>query len=157
MNAQRLSWTRREPPLPVAAVACQVQELTALLAATARRVELGRELKVVSGPGGGVVLGAAEDLPWFPGAVYLGWDAGVLVPTTRAPSLPVDFLAPSLRRRLPEGHGLLALLPWGVLAAPVPRAAVDLAALQSHPIMSTGRPGASSDGGQSRDPWAGEP
>jgi hypothetical protein len=149
MNPLRWSWILREPPLPAAAVTARPQALNGLLAATARRVRAGHELRVAVGAAGGVVLGAEKELPWFPGAVYLGWEAGILVPTTRMPSLPVDFLAATLRRRLPDRHGLVVLVPWAVLAAPMPGAPADPAALQAHLDAVDGNPGPSTAGGGS--------
>ena len=102
-----------------------------LLRATLRQVRAGHELRVAAGAGGTLVLAAVDDLPWFPGAVYLGWDCGVLTPTTRAPAPAMPFLAPLLRARLPAGHGLVALLPWALLAAPMPGAPADAAALEA--------------------------
>ncbi|HET9657406.1 MAG TPA: hypothetical protein VFP72_18785 [Kineosporiaceae bacterium] len=154
MSTHVLSWTRRDAPLDPVAVTCRPDHADELLSATLRRVLAGHELRVATGPGGSVVLGAGDALPWFAGAVYLGWDRGVLVPTSRAPSLPVDLLLASLRDRLPEGHGLVAVLPWAVLAAPMPVAVVDAAAVEAlarsrgrhntavEQAASTGLPGA---------------
>lgn len=131
MSTHVLSWTRRDVPLDPVAVTCRPDDVVELVPATVRRVQAGYELRVATGPGGSVVLGAGDDLPWFDRAVYLGWDRGVLVPTSRAPSLPVDLVLASLRNRLPAGHGLVAVLPWAVLVAPMPVVPVDAAAVEA--------------------------
>jgi hypothetical protein len=130
MTTRELSWTRRAVPLTAAALTCRAEDSGTLLSATLRRIRAGHALRIAAAPDGALVLGATDDLPWFPGAVYLGWDGGALTPTTRAPLPPVDLLLPSLRARLPAGHGLVALLPWAVLAAPMPRAPADAAAVE---------------------------
>lgn len=131
MSTHVLSWAPRAVPLDPVAVTCRPDDAGGLVSATLRRVLAGHELRVVTGLGGSVVLGAGDDLPWFAGAVYLGWDRGVLVPTSRAPSLPVDLVLASLRDRLPAGNGLVAVLPWAVLVAPMPVVAVDAAAVEA--------------------------
>ncbi|MCC6536208.1 MAG: hypothetical protein IT162_01575 [Bryobacterales bacterium] len=52
-----------------------------------------------------VLLGPAEQLPWRDGALYLGRDAAeprLYLPSTLAPSVPVEWLAAALARQ----HGL---------------------------------------------------
>jgi hypothetical protein len=124
-------WVPRSVPLPVAAATAAPTATGALLEAVAERVEAGAALRLVTGQAGCVVLGTADDLPWCSGVVYLGWEAGALTLTTRSPRPSVDLLLPSLRDRLPAGHDLLAVVPWGVLAAPSPTRAVDLATVQA--------------------------
>jgi hypothetical protein len=144
MSTHALSWTRRDVPLDPVAVTCRQDDADELLAATLRRVLAGHELRLAIGAGGSVVLGAGGDLPWFDGAVYLGWDRGALVPTSRAPSLPVDLVLASLRDRLPVGHGLVVVLPWAMLVAPVPVAPVDAAAVEAM-VGDRSRPRAASE------------
>jgi hypothetical protein len=104
-----LTWTRREPPLHPAAVAGGPE----LRAATVRRLRSGAELRVAFGPEWTLVIG--DDLPWADGATYLGWDDGLLVPTTLAPSTPAGLL----RHALPGDA--LAVLPGAVLTGPAPK------------------------------------
>jgi hypothetical protein len=103
-----LTWTRREPPLRAAAVAGGAE----LRAATVRRLRAGAELRVAFGPEWTLVIGA--ELPWADGVTYLGWDDGLLVPTTLAPSTPAGLL----RHALPPDA--LAVVPGAVLTGPAP-------------------------------------
>jgi hypothetical protein len=125
-----LTWTPREPPLAPAAVTAPVGRSAALIEAVRRRVDAGAELRVVAGDGRLVVLGEPGELPWCLDAVYLGWDRGLLVPTTLVPSLPPDLLlAAATRLVVPEGapvHRLIAILPDALIAAPVPIRPVDV-------------------------------
>jgi len=146
-----VSWTGREPPLPAVAVTSRAEDLADLLSATVRQVQAGYALRVVLGQGGGVVLGATDELPWCEGAVYLGWECGVLVPTTRRLSLPMEFLASVCRGRLPAGHDLVVLLPWALLAAPMPGDVVDLAVLEACRDAAGGRDGAVGGNGNGSD------
>ncbi|WP_328330306.1 hypothetical protein OHA70_08390 [Kribbella sp. NBC_00382] len=114
-------WSRREPPLEVVGVAAGGNVAELLREATVARLAEQR-YRVVSGEGWLVVLG--EELPWADGAIYLGWDSGVLVPTTVVPSPPVALL----RSALPEGE-LVVLLPDRVLVADAPARAADPALL----------------------------
>ncbi|MGW4207366.1 bpX5 domain-containing protein [Lentzea sp. NPDC004789] len=108
-----LTWTRREPPLAPAAVAGGAD----LRAAAVRRLREGAELRVACGPEWILVVGG--DLPWADGVTYLGWDDGLLVPTTLAPSTPAGLL----RHALPAD--VLAVLPGAVLTGPAPVRAAD--------------------------------
>ena len=59
-----------------------------------RRLRAGAGLRVAFGPEWTLVVG--DDLPWADGVTYLGWDDGLLVPTTLAPSTPAGLLRHSL-------------------------------------------------------------
>jgi hypothetical protein len=128
MTQARISvtWSRREPPLvPVAVVAATAtgtgnSPSRALARATIDRLGTGTELRVVEGEGWIVVLGALADLPWVDGAIYLGWDGGLLVPTTLQPSVPAALL----RSALPAAS-LVVAMPGNVLVAPMPLRAAD--------------------------------
>jgi hypothetical protein len=120
MTASALQWVRRSEPLVPVAVTATPGSEGALREATIRRLRSGASLRVVAHSGTLVVLGASDDLPWASSAIYLGWDAGVLVPTKRTPTTPVEILAPTLRVLLPEGHDLVVLLPWAILVSPTP-------------------------------------
>lgn len=119
-----LAWARREPPLQPAAVAATGSVIDSLRKATINRMDLGGELRAVGGDGWLVVLGDRADLPWADGAIYLGWDSGLLVPTTSVPSPPTGLL----RTALPQ-EGLVVLLPDHVLVSKTPARAADPALL----------------------------
>ncbi len=131
MDRTALSWGRRATPLPAAAVAARSDDVPRLLAALTGRISSAdADLRLMVGAAGGVVLGPESQLPWFDGAHYLGWEAGVLVATHRIPHPPIDLLVPSLRAVLPDSCDLIAVLPWGVLAARMPARPVDLAGVE---------------------------
>ena len=119
----RLEWVRREPPLAPAAVAATGAALAPLREATAARLP-GQDLRAVAGDNWLVVLG--DDLPWADGAIYLGWDSGVLVPTTSMPRPPIGLL----RAALPAAE-LTVLLPDRLLLSQAPRRPADPALLGS--------------------------
>jgi len=134
------AWSRREPPLRAAAVAATGDVLSSLQAATIACLTAGaghaadpagrstgapgQELRAVAGDGWLVVLG--DDLPWADGAIYLGWDSGILVPTTSAPAPPAAIL----RAALPAAD-LVVLLPDRVLVSPTPVRPADPALLRN--------------------------
>jgi MoxR-vWA-beta-propeller ternary system domain bpX5 len=120
----QLAWDRREPPLQPAAVAATGSVVDSLRKATINRIDLGGELRAVGGDGWLVVLGDSADLPWADGAIYLGWDSGLLVPTTSAPSPPAGLL----RTALPQER-LVVLLPDHVLVSKTPARGADPALL----------------------------
>ncbi|GIG19283.1 hypothetical protein Cch01nite_00070 [Cellulomonas chitinilytica] len=125
-----LSWVVREPPLAAAAVTATGTAARLLAEETVRRLDTGASGLRAAGAGRRLlVLGPADELPWCDGARYLGWDAGVLMPTGRRPSLPADLVAAAARRHL-RGAPLVAVLPDGLLGAPVPHRGVDAQALQ---------------------------
>ncbi|GAA0686396.1 hypothetical protein GCM10010193_45330 [Kitasatospora atroaurantiaca] len=123
-----LQWRRREPPLPAAAVVGLGAQARALAAATRERLAAGVQLRAVADAEALVVLGPFGDLPWVDGARYLGWDGGILVPTTAGPwpsaALWREALASSENR-------LVVLLPGTALVAAMPSRTADPAALGS--------------------------
>ncbi|MEV4825162.1 hypothetical protein [Micromonospora sp. NPDC049274] len=128
-----LRWHRRATPLDAAAVAASGTVVAGLRTDTLLRVAAGARLRACAGRDQSwlVVLGDQVDLPWADGAVYLGWDGGVLVPTLAEPSPCADLLREPLRRHSDPQAGLIALLPGLVLAGPLPREPLDPARLGS--------------------------
>ncbi|MFI6262462.1 hypothetical protein [Micromonospora sp. NPDC051006] len=129
MNAPSLSlrWRRRDDPLPAAAVAASGAVVVELRTDTLMRVTAGARLRACIGREQSwlIVLGDPADLPWADGAVYLGWDGGVLVPTLAQPWPCADLLREPLCRLTDQQAGLIALLPGLVLAGPLPQEPVD--------------------------------
>lgn len=117
----QLEWVRREPPLAPAAVAATGAALAPLREATVARLP-SQDLRAVAGDDWLVVLG--NDLPWADGAIYLGWDSGVLVPTVSMPRPPVSLL----RAALPTAE-LMVLLPERLLLSEAPLRPADPALL----------------------------
>lgn len=128
--AAPISWVHREPPLTPAAVTATGRASHALARATSARVDAGSaDLRAAGRRADGdldrlVVLGDPEDLPWCAGARYLGWEAGVLVPTERRPTVPTDILAAQARALL-LGAALVIVLPDALVGMPMPSRTVD--------------------------------
>lgn len=114
-----LRWSRREPPLPIAAVAAGGASATRLRASTVERLEHGAELLVSISADWVLVLGPADDLPWTDGVTYLGCDSGLLLPCALAPSVPAGVLRAAL------GVDTLAVLPGVCLVGPAPVRVAD--------------------------------
>jgi hypothetical protein len=129
LSRVRLRWARREPPLPPAAVAASGDAGRRLRAAVRACLGRGAELRAAAGDDWIVALGDRADLPWVDGASYLGWDAGLLVPTTLVP-----WPAAELVRESPAaGEELVVLLPDRVLISAMPRRRADPAVLAADP------------------------
>ncbi|TCO62076.1 hypothetical protein [Actinocrispum wychmicini] len=109
-----ITWTRREPPLRPVAVA----GTDSLYDAARKRLADGVAIRAAVGDGWTLILG--DDLPWADGAVYLGWEDGLLVPTLLRPSVPSSFL----KAALPDA---LAVLPGRVLTGAMPVRQAELA------------------------------
>jgi MoxR-vWA-beta-propeller ternary system domain bpX5 len=124
-----LRWAPREPPLPAVAVVGTGAAGARLRVAAHERVLAGTELRATGNAGWIVLLGDASDLPWADGAAYLGWDAGLLVPTASAPWPPADLVRAAVRRAAGTGDGLVVLLPDRLLVSPVPARRLDPARL----------------------------
>ena len=113
-----IRWSTREPPLPPVAVAG-----TGAAAVALRAKAKNTDLRAAGNDDWIVLLGDAADLPWADGAVYLGWDAGLLVPTTRTLWPPADLVHAAIRQN--AGDGLAVLLPGRLLLSPVPARHLD--------------------------------
>ncbi|MFF8770697.1 hypothetical protein [Kitasatospora sp. NPDC015120] len=124
--AVALTWERREPPLPAAAVLAVGEAVPALAVATRARLADGARLGVLADDTALLVLGAEPDLPWSDGARYLGRDGELLVPTTARPKP-----APALWRAAlgAEPGELCVLTPDHALVAAPPAPATDPQAL----------------------------
>lgn len=125
-----IAWLHREPPLAPAAVTATGSASCALALATSARVDAGPvSLRAAGRHAEGdldrlVVFGDPDDLPWCAGAQYLGWEAGVLVPTERRPTVPTDIVAAQARAML-AGAALVIVLPDALVGMPLPSRAVD--------------------------------
>ena len=126
-----VAWSHREPPLVPAAGTATGRAARDLALAAAARTDEGEAVLRAAGhrdDGGGlrrlVVLGDPDDLPWCAGARYLGWEAGVLVPTEQRPSVPADVLAAHARSVL-DGAPLVIVLPGALVGLSLPVRAVD--------------------------------
>ncbi|WTW92975.1 hypothetical protein OG216_06090 [Streptomycetaceae bacterium NBC_01309] len=135
-------WRRREPPLAAGAVAACGAAACRLAAEAARRVEEGVVLRAAADDEWVVVLGMAEDLPWVDGARYLGWDGGVLVPTTHEPVPSTALWSAAVREAVsgPDAstRSLLVLLPGHVLHTQMPEQGADAELLRTRADARTG-------------------
>ncbi|WP_329120314.1 bpX5 domain-containing protein [Streptomyces sp. NBC_01465] len=120
-------WVRREPPLAPAAVAACGEVADTLVAAVRGALAEGRgaRLRAVRDAEWVVVLAGeagGTDLPWVDGAIWLGEDSGVFVPTHLAVRPGAALVAGAARRYVPDGHGLIVMLaePGLLLSSPVP-------------------------------------
>jgi hypothetical protein len=118
-----LDWTPREEPLVPRAVAAAGAALERLI--DRLRQLPGDRLSRLEGVVGEdllVVLGAADDLPWVDGVVYLGRSEqapSLLLPTAVSPSIPESLLDRAVRLRAGSMPPPLAVLPDRALVASV--------------------------------------
>jgi len=124
-----LEWVPREPPLPAVAVAGSGPVAAALAASARSRVLEGAELRAAAADDWILVLGDSDDLPWADGAHYLGFDAGLLVPTTRTPVPRAELWRDHLVGGRPSG-GIAALMPDQALVTDMPLRPADPAWLE---------------------------
>src|SRR5689334_11719291 len=114
-GARPVAWVARPAPLAPRALAARGEAARAL----ARRLlawEEARRRGVTGCAGDGVLVVLGEDLPWVDGGRYLGHDPAaprLLVPTSRAPDVPLDLFAEALAARLPRVGGPWAVFPGG--------------------------------------------
>lgn len=74
----------------------------------------------VSADGALVILGPSSELPWFDGALYLGAQGALLLPTWAEPSLHPRLLEQALRHAMPSAPaGPLAVLLERLDGAPL--------------------------------------
>ncbi len=109
-------------PRAVVALDATVPVLARRLLSTPARLET---VTVVSAPAVLVVLGPADALPWVPGVIYLGSEPGtpgLLLPTTKAPSVSLALVERAVRRAVNAPTGPLALVTME-LVVPLARAA----------------------------------
>lgn len=121
-----VEWVEREPPLEVAAVVA-IGESARRLAHRCldRAAPSGAGWSACVGSHSLLVIGSGDDLPWVDGAVYLGWDGGILLPTALAPAIPVDLLALAARRRVGAVVDDVVAC-WGSVVVVSPRPSGDL-------------------------------
>jgi hypothetical protein len=122
----RLQWRPRVEPLLPAAVAATGSGRDRLSADAVDRIQAGAALRAIADTEWIVFLGGPGDLPWADGAIYLGWDGGLLVHTALEPSIPADLLRRALDRPADE---IIAVLPGAILSGQRPTRAADVTSL----------------------------
>jgi len=120
----RPAWHDRETPLEAAAVVARGGAVSGLARSAQARLRAGATLGAAVGGPYLVVIGDDVNLPWSDGAVYLGWEATMLVPTTLEPR-PRTALLSAAARRFAGAHDLVILLPHMVLHTHNPRPLTD--------------------------------
>lgn len=104
----------------------------ALAAAAAYRCRRGGELRAAAGEGWLLVLGNEAELPWADGVTYLGWDGGLLLPTTQTVQPHPDLLRQILSASLDVDAATLVVVPGSVVSFSVTRGAADPAWLEAY-------------------------
>lgn len=126
MSADRITlrWSARARPLAARAVAAVGDAAIALGRRLAELEDAALAgLTAVAGVDVLIVLGEETALPWVDGVEYLGRDPAapdVLLPTARAPSVPVAALAHALRAKAGEAAAPYALCTAGGATRLVP-------------------------------------
>lgn len=137
MTRLAVSWRPIEPPRAPVAVLAEGVVANGLAESAARRLATGLDLRVAVGSGALLVLADPEALPWAAGVTYLGREQGLLLPTTLAPTVPVDLLDAAVRQLLardgrPSRH--VAVLPGRLIAFELSDTRADAAALRRHAV-----------------------
>jgi hypothetical protein len=107
---------RASPLVPLAAAARGTAAAALARHLAARDDAALARLSGVSGPGLLLVIGAAVDLPWITGIVYLGKDPGapsLLLPSALEPDVPASLFERAVLLRTPGAD-----VPIAVLLAP---------------------------------------
>jgi MoxR-vWA-beta-propeller ternary system domain bpX5 len=119
----RIDWRPRPEPLePLAAAADGAARERLLHRLRELPEDRFSRLQGMAGESLLVILGAAEDLPWVDGVVYLGRSReapSLLLPTALEPSIPEPLLERAVRRLAGRAAPPLAVLPARALVASV--------------------------------------
>jgi MoxR-vWA-beta-propeller ternary system domain bpX5 len=108
-----LTWDQREPPLTPAAILAQGDVATRLAQRILDFTDDTRtdELRAAHNDSSLLIVGPEASLPWVEGVTYLGWDDGLLVPTTLRPNPPAYLVMRALDRINPTPPRLRAAIP----------------------------------------------
>lgn len=124
-----IRWEQRPAPLPPVAVAARGRARPTLAASASERLRGGAALKAAGNESWLLVLGPEVELPWCDGALYLGSDGGVLLPTTLRCWPAPDLVLRAIHARTRRPELVVAVLPETVLLVRRPERAADLALL----------------------------
>lgn len=125
MRTPSVEWARRDEPLAPAGVLGLDKVTPALAAACAAMCQSGPELRAAGASSSLLIMGPAESLPWADGAIYLGWDSGLLMPTTRRSTAHPDLLGQALLQKY--GSRRFVVVPGRVIAYELSDGPVDVA------------------------------
>ena len=108
-------WRARSEPLQAVAVAAIGRSAAALARTLALRDVAHLDgLSHTWGNSHLLIVGSAASLPWADGVIYLGAEPTtprLLIPTCQEPDLPLPLFERTLRRRLGNPTGRLAVVP----------------------------------------------
>lgn len=127
----KVAWGRRATPLTPAAVLALGPTGPLLARRLVERLKLGADLQVHAGADCLLAMGPEVDLPWVDDAIWLGREAGLLVPTTWSVLPHIDLVSRAIRRRVGSQAGWIVLLPDRLLVGMNPIGLPDLERLQA--------------------------
>jgi len=116
--------------MPLEPVAVLGSGVAARRLANAVREEAVAELRFAASVDSLLIVGEKDHLPWADGALYLGRDDGLLVPTTQEPTVPADLLRAALAEAMPGQE--FAVLEGRVFVFPTPTSGADPRWLQEY-------------------------
>jgi hypothetical protein len=126
-----ITWSRRPYPLAPAAVLGLGETRNVLAAHLLDRISAGADLQVHASGEYLLAVGGEADLPWVDGAVWLGREAGLLLPTTAAVEPNIDLVSRAIRRRVGTDAGWIVLIPGQILVGNNPIGLPDLERLRA--------------------------
>ena len=127
----KITWGRRAVPLTPAAVLALGPARNLLARGLVERLTLGADLQVHAGADCLLAIGNEADLPWVDDAIWLGREAGLLVPTTWSVLPHIELVSRAIRRRVGAQAGWVVLLPDRLLVGMNPIGLPDLERLKS--------------------------
>jgi hypothetical protein len=110
-----IGWRIRGEPLRPAAVFGAGPIAARLVAALLERIERGADVEVHAGHDLVLAIGDADNLPWVDGAVWLGAEAGMLVPTTLELTPEPHLVARAVAKAVGADAAWIVLTPDGIV------------------------------------------
>ena len=108
MKLSEIVWKPSREPLTASGLLIYAREFPLLKAKlNTFTPEQKAQLKLAHDRNVAVLLGDSQDLPWIPGALYLGQSPAVTnlyLPTNLSPSLPVAMIASAVSTLFGAGH-----------------------------------------------------
>jgi hypothetical protein len=127
----KIAWRRRVTPLNPAAVLALGPTGPSLARGLVERLTLGADLQVHASADCLLAIGNEADLPWVEDAIWLGREAGLLVPTTWSVLPHIDLVSRAIRSRVGPQAGWVVLLPDRLLVGMNPIGLPDLDRLRA--------------------------
>lgn len=130
-----MSWSVREPPLPICGVFAAGDIALAL---AGRLAQSDAAVEVFLGHDAIIAVGGAEALLWVDGAVWLGRDGQMLCPTMLRSSVPSDLVV-SAARGVAEVDGVVVSMPGRTMILQRPAGKLDRSTLAEFARQGAGR------------------